>query len=228
MQEKWFYFEVNQEKYRGRYLKPKNQLLANCIIVPSGQMGILDQTGAAGELSLYCRLSVLLLERNIGIIQFDSPLRKNMNQPAEENHIRLREKCFHYALEKIQPQQPLISIGMSLGSQILLQSPPSQSSGMVLVGCIVDEPMNLPHTYGPVHLVYGSEDYIGYLDDDDLSKVTPIAPKEYAPWTAENLASLHPRIHILQGYGHTLEVQKEVKKDAAQYIAQLVYSMVTS
>ncbi|OYD06343.1 hypothetical protein [Paludifilum halophilum] len=226
MKEAWFSFEVDRVKYRGRYRGPEEPTVS-CVIVPSGQMGRLDEDGAAGETTLYSRLSVLLTEKNIGVVQFDCPLREDNGEPADEEHVRLRSCCLKQALQTLHPEGPLIYIGMSLGAEVLVHDPPSPALGRVLIGYVLEEPFETREPGGYTHLVYGSEDYIGY--GEDLSTIVSIAPEQYAPETArhfEESGFSGTEIHILQGYGHTLEEEEAVDIRAEQYIQQLILDML--
>jgi len=131
-----------------------------------------------------------------------------------------------------EPLEHSVWLGLSLGAEVILEAL-AQAPGrvrpphaLVLASCLLDRPVSLPATVSAVHLVYGAEDYVAYLDDRG-QMTPPVAAATHARRSAAMIrsgASLRTTVHVLQGLGHRLtsEPGRAASTDAAPLLARLV------
>lgn len=226
------------QPFRVRCDRPSVDPVGYCILVQSGQMGKYDETGANGELPIYQQLTERLNEQGIGVVRFDMMLRDDLSSPASEEHIaerigRLRMVCECSFLSGL----PVVLCGMSLGAHCIwevITSPDDRAilHSAILIGFPVDEARVVGNSHlQEVHLVYGSLDYIAYLDEEKPDEIVPIAPTDYSQWSLENLLperELRREAHILDGLGHTLAPGTGIPagSDPVSFILQLIKNAI--
>ena len=203
-----------------------------CIIVSSGHMGSFDEQGVDGEQDLYSALFSLLPQMGYGVVQPDMPLRDNINIPATSEHIVEREKrlnsCIDYVLSLGFEWGNIVLIGFSLGGQIILDTLTNPLSGAILIGCVIDTELRTKiNSKVNIKLLYGSNDYIAYLDES--GEVKPISPEVYQ-WNsikflkiagAKNISS-----KIIKGYGHSLEKTEKSEDNLLEIICMLINHII--
>jgi hypothetical protein len=217
-------------------MAPAGRARGTCVVVPSGRAGAYDEPGP--ERDLYDRLASALATRGIGCVRFDLERRADLSQPAEPEHVARRTARLLRVLGEPRLRAALrrpALLGTSLGGRCVLRlltaNPPAvRPVGVVLVGCVVGEVVPVPVAVPAFHLVYGSEDHIALLYPDG-SYSAPIPPARYAADAAELLPlpdGRVPRVHILDGLGHTLEpAGAKPGPDAALTLAALIEEMYT-
>ncbi|MCS1352620.1 hypothetical protein [Mechercharimyces sp. CAU 1602] len=222
---------VRVQSYHSRIRMRIPEQYSGCsvLISPSGQFGKLDENGAEGELEFYNQVTNQLMQRNVGIIEFDHPLRSNLDEPADDHHLHLRMSLLREVIRHASLEHTLVYLGVSLGAHVLLDVPELPGAGMILIGAVF-EPTDASQKrryHKPLHLIYGSEDYIGY--GEDLNSIEIISPEEYIPWTVQNLkdagfSAVTP--HILLGYGHTLAKEGPTNEFPDQKVGDIVHLMM--
>lgn len=222
--------------FRCAYLAPTGHTRGTCVIVPSGHAGAYDEPGP--ERDLYDRLAASLATRGIGCVRFDLERRGDLSRPAGPEHVARRTARFLRVLREPRLQTALqrpALLGTSLGGRCVLQlltaNPPAvRPVGVVLVGCVVGEVVPVRTAVPAFHLVYGAEDHIALLYPDG-SRSDPIPPARYAADAAKLLPlpdGRVPRVHILDGLGHTLEpARAEPGPDAVLTLAALIEEIYT-
>ncbi|HDR7888517.1 hypothetical protein ABD81_16340 [Bacillus thuringiensis] len=202
-----------------------------CILVSSGQMGRFDKGGAEGEQEFYSALFSILPSLGYGVIQPDMPLRDDINSPASTGHILERElwlkKCLASSLLSTFNWNQIVLLGVSLGGRVILNNLDRFYAGIILVGCVIDSEISNAQFINNVHLLYGSHDYIAYMDGS--GNVSPISPEEYR-WTSLNFlkeAGVNERqCTILKGYGHTLAEREKSEDDPIHIVTSIIKNWI--
>ncbi|CAH0264484.1 hypothetical protein [Peribacillus simplex] len=223
--------EVHQMDIESTIIRMKVSIPENakglCIIVPSGQFGKFDEEGAEGELEFYSSLFSALPTLGYGLLQPDMPVRNDRKAPATMEHITEREKvlknCLNSSIVKKFGWERIVVIGMSLGSQIVLNNLNKPYAGAALIGCVIEsEPVN----YGLVnniHLIYGSHDYIAYMGEE--GDLLPISPEDYSKTSLKFLEKAgvkNASCTILEGFGHTLAIKEETQEKPVDLFISLL------
>lgn len=223
-------FQLHHRTFRVKINIPE-YANACCLIVPSGQMGRWDQEGAEGEKSLYSHLFSLLPAHGIGVVQPDMPLREQLDLPADEQHLREREEVLQQTLQlplfSRFPPEKIIFLGVSLGGTIVLNHVSQPYENAILIGCVIEEKISWKKPPQTIHLIYGSHDYIAYVDETE--QLIPIAPEEYSKECVKVLQESgvsQVSSTILQGYSHTLAPRENPIQKPEQFILKLIQSMV--
>jgi hypothetical protein len=225
--------EADGEPFACRYVRPVVAQRGCCIVVQSGQAGPVDEP--TPENALYQRLTERLAECGVGCVRFDLRHRPDRSVPATPAQfgarVRRLERVLASTASHPQPGRPVL-LGTSLGAEMILAalSAPSAAgtavSGLVLIGCVLDEPLDLRASVAQAALVYGADDFVAYADSRGRMTV-PQRPDAYAPATAQRLRGPGlpvPTLHILDGLGHTLNSSSGANPtvDPTALLAQLV------
>jgi hypothetical protein len=225
--------EADGEPFECRYIPPVAARRGCCVFVQSGQAGPIDEP--TPENALYGCLTERLAECGVGSIRFDLRHRPDRSVPATPAQfaarVRRLERVLAASAMHFQPGCPVL-LGTSLGADAILAvlATPNMAcaavSGLVLIGCVLDEPLELQASVGQVAFVYGADDFIAYADSRGRMTV-PQRPHAYAPATAQRLRGPGlpvPTTHILDGLGHTLRPSSQAIQtaDPTELLAQLV------
>ncbi|MCK1993194.1 hypothetical protein GW626_04090 [Peribacillus muralis] len=223
--------DIHQMDMKSTIIRMKVSIPENaqglCIIVSSGQFGKFDEEGAEGELEFYSSLFSTLPTLGYGVLQPDMPIRGDRKVPASMEHITERENvlknCLNSSIVEDFGWDRIVVVGMSLGSQIVLNNLNKPYAGVALIGCVIEsEPVN----YGLVnniHLIYGSHDYIAYRSEE--GDLLPISPEDYSKTSLKFLEEAEIKnasCTILEGFGHTLAIKEETQEKPVDFFISLL------
>ncbi|WP_213781591.1 hypothetical protein [Caballeronia sp. dw_276] len=202
----------NDEQARLRIYRPANSRGSACVLINSGRVARFDED--EDESKLYQALHYALCERGITTFEIDLPERDRSEPDSTEKAVEdrlLRLRClldepaflpFHYDYSVV---------ALSLGGQVMLrqlagpEGRPAPGT-VVLIGTVVEAPVIVVDSVRKIHLVYGENDCVGYLEPQS-EYVRFQRPVVYGQRSRERLVvrrSQHVSCHILKGCGHTL------------------------
>lgn len=201
--------------------------LGACILLNSGRVAQFD--GAQDEVVLYGKVGAALNARGTTCFEIDFPERE-LGPGTTDAAIALRLERLDWLMahQAFAPFRSAFSIlAMSLGGQVALRYMADASCGqlspdlVVLIGTVIEAPVIVNTPVKLIHLVYGENDFIGYVSDGD-EQVALHGPHDYALQSRERLVVRRSQTvmsHILRGCGHTL---RPVQLDSEDAVEQLV------
>ena len=234
---KIFHLSDSGTKFRVRCDPSKQESVGTCLLVQSGHLGNYDEIGQ--ESTVYEALIQSLNARQVDVLRLDLQRRDDFTLPAGATHLNSRTTRLLKLLNDSQLTKYLetyVMCGMSLGAQSILQliTDPSvrvEPRGVLLLSCVVEEPKVVFSSVPSINLVYGSEDYIAYLDYD-AKEINPISPTEYGP-TSMTMLQTRPwqqcEIRILDGLNHFLLRDRQTADETTiAWLTGKVAEMLTS
>jgi hypothetical protein len=223
--------------FRVRCDPTKQESVGTCLLVQSGHLGDYDEISQ--ESTLYEALIQELNARRVDVLRVDLQRRDDLTLPAGATHLNSRTTRLLQLIHDSQLVKYLenyVLCGMSLGAQSILQLMTDASArveprGVLLLSCVVEEPKVVFSSVPFINLVYGSEDYIAYLDYD-AKEINPISPAEYGP---ESMTMLQTRpwqqcqIRIFDGLNHfLLRDEQTADQKTIAWLTGKVLEMLTS
>jgi hypothetical protein len=215
---------------RLRIFRPARARGSACILINSGRVARFDET--QDEVGLYRALHLALCERGITTFEIDLPERDRSAADSTEKAITERLLCLRCLLDEpaFQPFHSDYSVvALSLGGQVMLRqlaAPEGRPTPgtVVLIGTVLEEPVIVVDGVRRIHLMYGENDCVGYLEPQS-EYVRFHRPEVYAQQSREKLVvrrSQQVNCHILKGCGHTLKRVGPMSDDPIDALVSLV------